>query len=159
MYISGIQYESIVDGYGIRNTIFVSGCLHHCKNCHNPQTWDFKYGYEFTKEKQMEFINICKENPLLDGLTISGGDPLYSSDDVLKFVELYKENNPNHTIWIYSGFTIEQIIKNKNMFNLIKECDTLVDGLFIEELKDLSLSFKGSSNQRIINIKEYLSNK
>lgn len=157
MYISGIQYESVVDGYGIRNTIFVSGCLHYCKNCHNPQTWDFNYGYEFTEDKQNNFIKKCKENPLLDGITISGGDPLYNAIEVLNFIKRYKKNNSTHTIWIYSGFTIEQIVKNDIMLNLIKECDVLVDGLFIEELKDMSLPFRGSSNQRIIDIKSYFS--
>ena len=87
MNISGIVYDSVVDGEGLRNTIFVSGCLHRCKNCHNSQTWDFNYGYKFTEKIQNEFIVKCKENPMLDGITISGGDPIYSSQDLIPFLK------------------------------------------------------------------------
>ncbi len=156
MNISGIQYDSVVDGKGIRNTLFISGCCHRCKNCHNPQTWDFNYGYEFTKEKQEEFIKKCKENPLLDGITLSGGDPLCNAMGLLPFIKKYKEENPTHNIWVYSGFTYEEILKNLHMYQLIKECDVLVDGKFVEELKDLSLRFRGSSNQRVIDVKKSL---
>lgn len=153
MNISGIVYDSIVDGTGIRNTIFVSGCLHKCKNCHNPETWNFNYGYEFTKEKQKEFIDRCKANKLLDGITLSGGDPMYSAKELIDFVLEYKKELPNHTIWIYSGFTYEEIKKDNNMNELLKLCDVLVDGPFIEELKDITLQFRGSSNQNIIKLK------
>ena len=152
MFLSGIEYESIIDGAGIRNVLFISGCCHKCKGCHNPKTWDFNFGIEFTIEKQMQFIQKCKENPLLDGITLSGGDPMYSAKELINFVRLYKENLPNHNIWIYSGFTYEEIIKDKYMKELLSECDVLVDGPYIEELRDLSLKFRGSSNQKIINL-------
>ena len=159
MYVSGIQYESVVDGIGIRNTLFISGCRHNCKGCHNPETHNFKYGYEFTIDKQEEFIKKCKENPLLDGITLSGGDPLFSANELIPFIDRYKKANPTHTIWIYSGFTFEQIKNNDEMFSLIKKCDILVDGKFILALKDLALKFRGSSNQRIIDIQKSLENK
>lgn len=149
MNISGIVYDSVVDGEGLRNTLFVSGCRHDCKNCHNPQTWDFNYGYEFTKDLQSEFIKKCKDNPILDGITISGGDPIYSSKELIFFLQKYKKVNPNHTIWLYTGFKYEDIKNNE----ILKYLDVLVDGRYIDELRDTTLAFRGSSNQRIIKLK------
>ena len=153
MYISGIIYESVVDGEGIRNVIFVSGCHHRCPGCHNPESWDFNYGTNFTKEAQIEFIDKCKKNPLIDGITLSGGDPMFSEKDVLSFIKLYKENCPNHNIWIYSGFTYEQLLQDEQKKSILDLCDVLVDGRYIQELRDTTLPFRGSSNQRIIDLK------
>lgn len=152
MYISGIIHDSIVDGEGIRNTLFISGCKHNCKGCHNTSTWDFKYGEEFTEEKQNEFILNCKNDILLDGITLSGGDPMYSAKELLSFVKKFKEECPNLSIWIYSGFTFDEIIKDTDMSFLLLYCDVLVDGLYIEELRDVTLDFRGSSNQNIIDL-------
>ena len=152
MYIGGIEYDSIVDGEGLRNTIFISGCNHRCKNCHNKQMWNFSFGINFTIDKQMEFIQKCKDNILLDGITISGGDPFYSCRDMIDFLKLYKKEIPYHNIWIYSGFTYEEILNDKEKKELLMLCDVLVDGLYKEELRDITLKFRGSSNQRIINI-------
>ena len=153
MKVSGIVYDSIVDGEGIRNTLFISGCKHYCKNCHNPQTWDFDYGEDFTIKKQIDFIDKCKRNILLDGITISGGDPMYSVNELIPFIERFKNECPNLNIWIYSGFTYEEIINDKKMNKLLSLCDVLVDGKYIDELKDVTLEFRGSSNQRIIFLK------
>ena len=150
MNISGIIYESIVDGEGIRNVIFVSGCKHKCPGCHNPESWDFNYGKEFTLEEQMNFIEQCKKNPLLDGITLSGGDPMYLEKDIISFIKLYKEHCPTHNIWIYSGFTYEELIQNPSRKAVLDLCDVLVDGLYLQELRDTTLPFRGSSNQRII---------
>lgn len=150
MNISGIIYDSVVDGEGIRNTLFISGCLHHCHGCHNPQTWDFDYGYKFTKEKQKEFIKKCKDNPLLDGITIGGGDPIYSSKELIPFLKEYKKENPTHTIWLYTGFKYEDIKDNE----ILKLIDVLVDGEYIKEFRDITLAFRGSSNQRIIRLEK-----
>ena len=150
MNISGIIYDSVVDGEGIRNTLFISGCLHHCHGCHNPQTWDFDYGYKFTKEKQKEFIKKCKDNPLLDGITISGGDPIYSSKELIPFLKEYKKEHPTHTIWLYTGFKYEDIKDNE----ILKLIDVLVDGEYIKEFRDITLAFRGSSNQRIIRLEK-----
>lgn len=152
MYISGIEYDSIVDGEGIRNTLFISGCNHKCKGCHNTSTWNFKYGEEFTEEKQNEFILNCKSNVLLDGITLSGGDPMYSAEELLPFVKKFKEECPKLNIWIYSGFTFDEIIKDTDMSFLLLYCDVLVDGLYVEELRDVTLDFRGSSNQNIIDL-------
>lgn len=151
--ISGIEYESIVDGEGIRNTLFVSGCNHKCPDCHNSKTWDFSYGYEFTEELQDKFISKCKENFLVDGITLSGGDPMYSAKELIPFIRKYKEECPLQDIWVYSGFTYEEILENKDMSELLDLCNVLVDGLFIKELKDATLNFRGSTNQRIIKLK------
>ena len=153
MYISGIIYESVVDGEGIRNVVFISGCKHKCTGCHNPESWDFKFGEEFTYDKQIEFIEKCKQDPLLDGITLSGGDPMYSEKDVIAFLKLYKEHCPNHNIWIYSGFTYEELIQSSIAKELLDLCDVLVDGKYIQELRDTTLPFRGSSNQRIIKLK------
>lgn len=152
MKISGIIYDSIVDGEGIRNTIFFSGCCHCCKGCHNPEIWDKNYGYEFTRELQDEFINKCKDNVLLDGITLSGGDPMYTSIEIVSFIKKFKSECPNLDIWVYSGFTYEDILQDKDMNELLKLCDVLVDGVFIEELRDTTIKFRGSTNQRIIKL-------
>jgi anaerobic ribonucleoside-triphosphate reductase activating protein len=159
MYISGIEKDSVVDGEGIRVTIFISGCNHNCKNCHNPKTHNFAYGKKYNNEiRDIIFDNI---NPLLhNGITLSGGDPMYSAKEVLQFVkdfkiEFYKSIKENNMdIWLYTGFVWEYIIKNEDMFNLAKECDVIVDGLYDESKKDFSLSFRGSTNQRFIDVKK-----
>lgn len=150
MKISGIIYDSIVDGPGLRNTIFVSGCEHKCKGCHNKETWDPNVGQEFTYKKQLNFIDMCKRNPLLTGITISGGDPLYIyKQEVLDFISLYKQYLPKHTIWLYTGYIIDIDSLEK-----YKDIDVIVDGKFEIDKRDITLAFKGSSNQRIIDIKE-----
>lgn len=152
MNISGIDFESIVDGEGVRTVIFTSGCKHDCKGCHNPLTHDFNYGKDFSKAIQNDIIKWVKDTPYIAGITLSGGDPLYSCAKLLPFVLDFKLANPNKTIWLYTGFTFEQIKDNEDMMQLVKEVDVLVDGKFIEELKEFNLKFKGSTNQRIINI-------
>lgn len=151
MKISGIEYESIVDGPGLRNTIFVSGCEHHCKGCHNPETWDINYGQEFTKDLQNEFINKCKNNFLLKGITISGGDPLYIyKKEVLDFLDTFKRELPQLSVWLYTGY----VMTIDTLKELEDKVDVVVDGEFELENRDITLSYRGSPNQRIINIKE-----
>lgn len=152
MKISGIVYDSIVDGEGIRNTLFLSGCLHKCEGCHNSKTWDFNYGEEFTLDKQMEFILKCRKNVLLDGITISGGDPMYSVNELITFLCLYKRYNPEHSIWLYTGFTYEEILGDEVMNKVLPLLDVIVDGEYEYKLRDTTLKFRGSSNQRIIKL-------
>lgn len=154
MYVSGIIWESVVDGDGIRTTIFISGCEHNCIGCQNPLTHNFQYGVEFTKDKQMEVVNKVKNNPLIDGITLSGGDAMFSPKDTVDFVKLFKEYCPQMNIWIYTGFTFEQIILDPPRLELLKLCDVLVDGKFIGSQRDLSGAFKGSVNQRILDVKQ-----
>lgn len=154
MKISGIIYDSVVDGIGIRNVVFVSGCKHKCSGCHNKESWDFNNGIEFTIEKQLEFIKKCKYNPILDGITLSGGDPMFSEEDVLSFIKLYKQHCPAHSIWIYSGFTYEELILDPLKREVLNLCDVLVDGRYEQELRNTTLPFRGSSNQRIIKLRK-----
>ena len=156
MKISGIVEESIVDGPGIRFTIFFQGCIHNCFKCHNPDTHDINKGMEISVE---EIIQKIKNMPYVDGVTLSGGDPLMQIDECLKLCKKLKELNLN--IIVYTGYTYEKLIRMTNykyqeLFNYI---DYLIDGHFVYSLLDLTLKYKGSSNQRIIDIKETLKNK
>lgn len=160
MNISGYINESLVDGIGVRTTIFISGCKHSCDDCQNPEVQNFNNGKEFTLDVQMDIINQIKENPLIQGITLSGGDPMFSAKEVCDFIKLVKNELENINIWCYTGFTFEEIINSKNihMINLLKMCDVLVDGRFIKNQKDITLSFKGSKNQRIIDVQKSLKN-
>lgn len=150
LYYSGIVKESIVDGSGIRTTIFFSGCKHGCKNCHNVATWNFAYGEEFTKEIEDKIFDFIKTNVLIKGITLSGGDPCYSAELIIPFVKRFKERFPEKDIWLYTGFSIEDLDeKQKELINL---CNMVVDGLYIEELNDKKCMFRGSSNQKIYKI-------
>ena len=151
MYISGVDYESIADGEGVRCTIFVSGCKHNCKSCHSPSTHDFNSGTKLTKEVLNDINEEIKKRKFLSGITLSGGDPMYSAKECIELLNnLYI---PHNNVWIYSGFTYEEICNDKEMKALLDKCDVLVDGVFIEELRDVSLDFRGSANQRIIKLK------
>lgn len=160
MNLAGFYDESISNGLGWRAVIFVSGCPHHCAGCHNKMAQDFNYGSEFKKE---EIIERIKENSILKGITISGGEPLCKENVayVLDFIKTVKKEKPNFNIWCYTGYTMEELI-NRNEENLnecLKEIDVLVDGKFIEAKKDPTLKFRGSSNQRIIDVNKYRNEK
>lgn len=148
MHISGINFESLVDGEGLRATIYISGCNHKCKGCQNINTWDFSYG-KIVDDNIIDFINqeLNKRKNMLSGITLSGGDPMYSASEVIDFIS--KIEIPNNDIWIYSGFYKEEIDKDKNMNNLLNKCNVLIDGPFILEQRDITLKFRGSANQRI----------
>ncbi|ASA22581.1 anaerobic ribonucleoside-triphosphate reductase activating protein [Paenibacillus donghaensis] len=157
MNISGYIKESIVDGQGLRAVVFFSGCYHNCFGCHSPQTHDKNYGEEFTESKQQEIIEDIKSNPLLSGLTLSGGDCFFSAKEVIKFVIKLKNEIPDINIWVYTGFTIEQLMgKKDNKYKLLEMCDVLVDGKFEIGLRDTTIKFAGSRNQRILDVKESL---
>ncbi|RBP64516.1 ribonucleoside-triphosphate reductase class III activase subunit [Alkalibaculum bacchi] len=150
--VAGIVKESIVDGPGIRYVIFAQGCKHNCPGCHNPRTHSFDEGY------MVDIDDIIKElslNPLLDGITFSGGEPLEQGDEFLDLAKRIKENS-NLNIMVYTGYLYEAIIhsQNNSWKELLHLCDILVDGPFMEKEKDYRLVFKGSKNQRIINLKE-----
>ena len=163
--ISSIIPESIVDGEGYRFVIFTQGCNHNCPGCHNPQTHDFNGGEEIETQ---EIIDMIQSNPLLDGITLSGGDPLFQAKELMDIVKYCKDNDL--TVWIYTGFIFEEFIKfinndkcdkriNQDMIDLIRLADVLVDGKFVSELKTLSCKFRGSSNQRLIDIQKSFLNK
>lgn len=154
MNIAGINFESVVDGEGVRVVVFVSGCLHNCKGCHNPSSHSFVVGRAFTDELQDEIITYIQKTPFISGITLSGGDPMYSAAEIEPFVKRIKQTLGNTSIWIYSGFTFEDICKDDDMFRLLKLCDVLVDGEFVLEQRDPTLPYKGSRNQRIIDIQK-----
>lgn len=153
--IAGYVDDSIVDGPGIRFTIFTQGCAHHCFNCHNPETWAFDKGKDVDID---ELISKIKRNPLLQGITLSGGDPLYQVNACLELVKKVKELNSDLDIIIYTGFTFEELAnnfkKNNDLLLLLKLSDILIDGKYEDSLRDLTLRFRGSSNQRVINLKK-----
>lgn len=154
-----IKYCDIANGNGVRISLFVSGCAHHCKGCFNPETWSFSYGKPFTEEVWLEIFNGSK--PFIKGLSLLGGDPCEPENQkaLLPFLKEYKKRFPDKDIWCYTGFTFEELTGEsranidctKEFLNLI---DILVDGPFIEELKNIGLVFRGSSNQRIIDVKK-----
>lgn len=149
-YLSMTKSE-ITNGNGIRVALWVSGCNHHCKNCQNPESWDCNAGKKFTDK---DFNNLVKELslPYYDGITLTGGDPLHPNNinDVEDIVIKIKELLPNKTVWCYTGYKYENI-KELNIMNYI---DVLVDDVYIDKLRDITLPFKGSKNQRVINVKE-----
>lgn len=156
MNISGINFESIVDGDGVRVTIYVSGCKHACMGCHNPSTHDFNAGKPFTCQLKQEIIEYIKKTPYITGITFSGGDPMYSAKELLKYVKHIKKECPKINFWLYSGFVYDQIIANLEMKELLQEIDVLIDGPFVLSKKDETLLFRGSSNQRIIDVQKSL---
>lgn len=149
MRILDIMHDSIVDGVGLRAVIFFAGCPHRCKGCHNPQSWNIGYGKEYTIDDVVEEI---KSNKAIQGITFSGGDPFFQAKEILELAKEIKQNEYN--LWAYTGFTFEEIIKDNVKLELLKQIDVLVDGRFVEELKDLTLRFRGSSNQRIIDVQK-----
>lgn len=138
------------NGEGIRVTLWVAGCSHNCVGCQNPETWDFDGGYPFDKEAH-DFLFGELAKPYIDGLTLSGGDPLYSVDEVTNLSKEVKTIMPNKNIWLYTGFTWEQI-KSSRLKMILPYIDVLVDGPYIEALRDVTLAFRGSSNQRLIRL-------
>lgn len=161
MYYGNIKTFDISNGPGLRVSLYVSGCNHHCKGCFNPETWNFKYGKVFDEETMNKIIQSSKPDQI-KGLTILGGEPLdpKNQEQVLKVIKEYKKHFKNKTIWMFSGYVLEDI---KKWFDelpytkeIIENLDVLVDGKFVEELKDPELGFRGSSNQRIIDIKNTL---
>lgn len=154
LFLSGVNYESMVDGEGIRATFFISGCLHNCKDCHNPETHNFENGFPITKRVILTINEELKKRPFLSGITLSGGDPFFQASEVLDFVK--QINHSRKDIWVYSGFTYEELIQNNKQLQLLEYCNILVDGRYTSELKDTSLRYRGSKNQRIIDIQKSL---
>ena len=159
MNISGINFESIVDGEGVRVVVFVSGCCHDCKGCHNPASHSFTAGQDFSDELQNEIIDYIKKTPFVSGITMSGGDPMYSAIEVTEFLKLLKEEIPDVSVWLYSGFTYEEILQDVYMTNALLLCEVLVDGEFVLEQRDMTLCYRGSKNQRVIDVKKSLEQK
>ena len=148
---------SVSNGLGVRTVLWVSGCDVHCKSCHNQSTWDFNSGIPFTEDTMQEILYDLSK-PYIKGLTLSGGHPLdpHNAPKVLEIVKRVKMVFPNKDIWIYSGYVWEDIIKDEILREILKYTDVLVDGAYVDELRDISLPFRGSSNQRIIDVEKSL---
>lgn len=146
----------IANGVGIRATLFVSGCTHNCEGCFSKPYQDFKHGKKWSQEAEDTFMSYALD-PNVRGVTILGGEPMQQTKDkdLLHLLQRIKKET-NHSIWIYSGYTFEEILKDPKRREILVLCDVLVDGRFIEALEDITLKFRGSSNQRIINIPESL---
>ena len=162
MKYANIKYFDVANGEGIRTSLFVSGCTHHCKGCFNEVAWDFQYGQDFTEEVENKIIDSLKPY-YIAGLTLLGGEPMEKANQkgLFNLVKKVKQIYPEKTIWCFTGYLFEDLLdggKQRTEYTeqLLNNIDVIVDGKFIEELKDLTLKFKGSSNQRTINVPESL---
>lgn len=171
MNYHNITYPDQNNGDGLRIVLWVAGCEHHCVNCQNQQTWSPQSGIPFDKDAMNEILNELKKD-YISGITFSGGDPLHPENvqNVLKIVDEIRVSYPTKNIWLYTGYTWEQIMYSivtddlnferdyiiKIRKELVSKCDVLIDGRYVDELRDISLHWRGSSNQRVINVQETL---
>lgn len=162
MHYATIKPFDVANGPGVRVSLFVSGCTHRCKECFNEVAWDFTYGEEFNETVQQKILELLKPQHI-QGLSLLGGEPLEIANQkgLLPFVKKVKEELPQKTIWCYTGYVLEDLMENGKVHSsstdeLLRCIDVLVDGPFILEKKDLMLQFKGSSNQRLIDLQKTL---
>ena len=156
-----IKKYDIADGPGVRVTLFVSGCRHHCKGCFNAETWDFHYGNLYTEKTEKEILDALN-HPYIAGLTLLGGEPFEPENqrELVKLLKKVREMYPKKNIWSYSGYVYDKdlipggIAYTEVTDEMLSYIDVLVDGPFVEDLKDITLQFRGSSNQRILNLRE-----
>lgn len=163
MNYANIKPYDIADGPGVRVSLFVSGCTHHCEGCFNSEAWDFSFGRPYNKDTEDEIMN-CLARPFIQGITFLGGEPMEPENqgDVLNLIKRVRKDLPSRDIWLYSGYTLEtdmlsgKLSEYKSTYEILSNIDVLVDGEFILEKKDISLVFRGSSNQRVIDMKKTL---
>lgn len=163
MNYADIKKIDVANGEGVRVSVFVSGCNHHCKGCFNQCAWDFNYGKEFSEKEEQQIIDYMNHD-YISGLSLLGGEPLEpkNQEGLLPLVKKVKEKFPNKDIWCYTGFDFEKDVVGKMAKNnettreLLKYIDIIVDGKFEEDKKDLKLQFRGSSNQKIVDVKKSL---
>jgi anaerobic ribonucleoside-triphosphate reductase activating protein len=157
MQVIKIIPDTVVDGPGLRTSIYFAGCSHQCKGCHNPESWDFDQGMKYSADELYDLLSKTGNSKV----TLTGGDPLYQNIvELHKFLWLLKNSPITHNlvynVWLYTGYTWEELIHSPRNSHLLQYIDVIVDGMFKEELKDLSLKFRGSSNQRIIDVQNSL---
>ncbi len=160
MNYANIKTYSIENGTGVRVSLFVSGCTHHCKDCFNEEAWDFGYGEPFTEATEEQILEALRP-AYMAGITILGGEPMEPDNQhgLIHLLQRIREELPEKTVWIYTGYLYEDLLPGGRVYTDVTEkilacCDVLVDGPFIAEKKNISLKFRGSENQRIIDIKE-----
>lgn len=158
MNYADIRPIDVANGPGVRTSIFVSGCTHHCKECFNPETWDFAYGQPFGGEQIQEILD-CLSKPYIRGLSLLGGEPFEPDNQraLLPFLHRLRQQLPDKTVWAFSGYTWEELTGQSRARceatgALLSLVDVLVDGEFVEALRDISLRFRGSSNQRLLDV-------
>lgn len=164
MNYAAIKKRDIANGIGVRVSLFVSGCTHHCKNCFNKETWDFDYGEKFTQDTENEIINLLRPD-FINGLSLLGGEPfeVQNQGELTKLLRKVKAEFPKKDIWCYTGYLFDKHLLSNSRARceytdeMLSYIDILVDGPYIEEQKDISLQFRGSKNQRIIDVKRSLS--
>ena len=156
MNYAKIRKLDVTNGPGIRTTLFVSGCTHNCEGCFNKEQQDFNYGNKFTKETEDEFIELTK-NRQIKGVNILGGEPMQQimDDTLLNLLKRIKLET-DKPIWLWSGYTFEEIVNNPKRLEILKEVDVLIDGKFEADKRDIMLKYRGSSNQRVIDVKKSL---
>lgn len=165
MYYGEIKKCDIANGEGVRVSLFVSGCTHHCPGCFNQDTWDFSYGKEYTDETEQEIIEALSPD-YINGLSLLGGEPFEPQNQqvLVQLLRKVREQYPQKTIWCYSGYLFDRELLSESRARceytdeMLSMIDILVDGRFVEKLKDIRLVFRGSSNQRIIDVKKSLNN-
>ena len=152
-----VRKMDISNGPGVRVSVFMQGCEFHCKNCFNAETWDFKGGKEFTDETIEAIINLCKQEHIT-GLSILGGEPMHpvNIEGTTELARVFKEECPEKNLWIWTGYLFDKDLKGKEVLNY---ADVIVDGQYVDDLHDPTLKWKGSSNQRVIDVKKSLENK
>jgi anaerobic ribonucleoside-triphosphate reductase activating protein len=159
MRYHNITYPDMNNGDGLRVVLWLSGCSHRCKNCQNQQTWDVDSGIVFDETAKKELFNELKKD-YISGVTFSGGDPLHKNnlDELLSLIIKIKEKFPSKNIWLYTGFTWEEIFESayKTRQQIVSKCDVLVDGRYVDELQDISAHWVGSTNQRVIDVQKSL---
>jgi len=155
MNYHNITHDDMNNGDGLRVVLWVAGCEHHCKDCHNPVTWNPHDGAEFTF-KDAEEIFRDLEKDYIAGVTFSGGDPLHPAnrEDVKNLIDFIKNLYPDKTVWVYTGYTWEEIMEISELMTLMEMVDVLVDGRFVNELKDVTYPWAGSTNQRVIDVQK-----
>lgn len=150
--MAGIVPESVVDGPGVRFVVFVQGCPHHCQGCHNPETWDFQGGKEMTVKEVLKMLRKKVKLNHIEGLTLSGGEPFLQAEELIQLAKEAKKMGLD--VVTYTGYTFDQLqtLDVPGVNELLEVTDILIDGPFIQEYRDISLAFRGSSNQRVINL-------
>lgn len=156
MNLYGYIPESVNEGPGLRAVIFISGCLHACPGCFSPDSWSFRAGEHFTAERQLQILHEVTAHPLLDGVTLCGGDPFFSAEECIPWVRRFRDACPDRTVWAYTGFTYEELVADPIRAELAWLCDVIVDGPYVAAERDISLPFRGSRNQRLVDVQATL---